>query len=869
MKLETEIDFILLDADYSVSSDQQTTNIHLWGRSENHRVEVVVTGFFPYFYVETSVESVHEIIEEEGEIIQSWIIGIEECNKQTYFGAEQKILTKLTGRRPYQVPKIRSLFELRGINVFEADIPFTKRFLIDRNLRGLQMLSVDGKIINEAPDKISLEADYQKLQPSDAQLADYQPLILTFDIEVNEQGETFQELFSSKIRRVTAISYAWGKSGENTPEANALILQADTDVAEKKLLNQFVQNIRKIDPDVLVSFNGTYFDIPYLKARMGRYGLSLGSLALFEHRQADIIRTSVPIDGFRLKGRAVVDLIPKTRYIHPLSGKKNLDTIASLLLGETKVKSEKSLGELWRNSINGSFSDGEQFYDYSITDSILTFRLVAELGVITAIELCKLAGYLLPEGLLSTSRNIGEFELMRILHDRNILVPSKPSKSEISERNVLKKKYPHLGGWVIDPEVDEALFVAIFDFRSLYPNIVRTHNISGETLIPHSESKSPEDRFFNEPRGAFADLMDRILDERYHSIKSLQSLRENGISNDQRRRIQLLEKQQRSLKLMANSLCGAANYPRGRFYHHLLSNSITGIARELLGERLQDWTKEFSKTQEFNVVVRYGDTDSIFCEFISSSLDPSDFLPSVPEDHRIKNLRLLHTFIEKYQEFLSNQLPDLLELKLEDIALRIILKKGRKKAYAYLSLLSQDVIIRGFEAVRSDWSPLAKKTQRKLLEILLMDFSDRRMYKARRFVIQTCRFILKAPLSELLPELRIRGPVKRAPTKYKTRTPAVGAFLNYCRAQNLDSEIEWTQWDGFPYIIAKSGLNQPQFKRAFHPDVFRSGQKKIDRFHYIKEILGASNRFGISLNENEALHGRFIIPLTEFFHLES
>jgi DNA polymerase I len=863
---EIEMEFILLDADYSISNDQRESNIHLWGRIEQKRVEVVVTGFFPYFYVEASEDTVQKVIRHNGKFLHSWVIRTELCHKQTYFGAEKKVLTKIVGHRPYQVPKIRSIFEREGIKVFEADIPFVKRFLIDRKLKALQTIKVRGTTRNKTSEEMVINVAYQNVQVSHSQIADFQPSFLAFDIEVDEHGETFQELYFHKKRRITAISYAWGKAGVDKPNANALILTADTDGAEKSLLQDFIINIRKIAPDVLVSFNGTYFDIPYLKERMTRYSLSLGSLALFEKRQTDIIRTNVPIDGYRLKGRAVVDLMPKTRYIHPLSGQKNLDTIVNLLLGESKVKSDKSLGELWRNSIKGSRSDGDQFYQYSITDSILTFRLVAELGLITAVELCKLAGYLLPEGLLSTSRNIGEFELMRILHDRNILIPSKPTKSEITKRNSLKEQYPHLGGWVIDPEVDEALFVAIFDFRSLYPNIVRTHNISGETLIPRSESKAPEDRFLTLPRGAFADLMDRILAERYNSLKMLNSLKERNISSDTQMNIHLLEKQQRSLKLMANSLCGAANYPRGRFYHHLLSNSITGIARELLGERLQKWTIDFSKTRDYNVEVRYGDTDSIFCEFISSALSPSEFLPSLPKEKRDRSIKLLEDYIHEYQQYLSMKLPDLLELKLEDIALRIILKKGRKKAYAYLSLLTQDVIIRGFEAVRSDWSPLAKKTQRKLLEILLMDFSDNRLQNARKFVIQTCRFILKTPLNDLLPELSIRGPVKRAPTKYKTRTPAIGAFLNYCKTQELDPEVEWKQWDGFPYIIAKSALKQPQFKRAYHPDVFRNGIKEIDRFHYIKEILGASNRFEISINENEALQGRFIIPLTEFFN---
>ena len=863
--LETEIEFILLDADYSISKDQQSSNIHLWGKSEHKRVEVIVTGFYPYFYVEGTENIIQKLIRENGEFLQSWVIRTELSHKQTYFGAEKKTLTKIIGRRPYQVPKIRTVFERKGIKVFEADIPFVKRFLIDQKLKALQTIIIKGTILNETSEEIVIEGRYQNIQTSSTQVGDYQPLFLAFDIEVDEHGETFQELFYSKIRRVTAISYAWGKTVVDKPNAEALILTADTDDAEKKLLQDFIDQIRKIAPDVLVSFNGTYFDIPYLKKRMARYGLSLGSLALFERRQDDIIRTNVPVDGYRLKGRAVVDLIPKARYSHPLSGQKNLDTIANLLLGESKVKSNKSLGELWRNSIKGSRFDADQFYQYSITDSILTFRLVAELGVITAVELCKLAGYLLPEGLLSTSRNIGEFELMRILHERDILVPSKPTKSEISKRNSLKEKYPHLGGWVIDPEVDEALFVAIFDFRSLYPNIVRTHNISGETLIPRSGAKKPEDRFLTNPRGAFADLMDRILEQRYKSIKMLNSLKQESSYPEKQKNVSLLEKQQNSLKLMANSLCGAANYPRGRFYHHLLSNSITGIARELLGERLQEWTTQFSKTHVYDVEVRYGDTDSIFCEFISSNLKPADFLTSTPQDKRNKSIKVLENYIHEYREYLSLKLPNLLELKLEDIAFRIILKKGRKKAYAYLSLLTQDVIIRGFEAVRSDWSPLAKKTQRKLLEILLMDFSEHRLRNAREFVIRTCRFILKSPITDLVSELSIRGPVKRAPTEYKTRTPAIGAFLNYCKAQSLDPEVEWKQWDGFPYIIAKSALNQPQFKRAYHPDIFRSGKKDIDRFHYIKEILGASNRFGISINENEALHGRFIIPLTEFF----
>lgn len=861
-----EISFTLLDADYTVPPGQQKPIIQLWGRQGNKRVEVRVEGFSPYFYVDSTVSDVQRMIKTESSILKEWVNEIEPCTKRIYFGGRQKKIVKLIGTKPYQVPKIREIFERKGISVYEADIPFVKRFLIDRNLRALHDITVIGEIQSVSTNELVIKTQYENVQLNLLNQTPYNPLILAFDIEVDEQGESFQELLSNKIRRITAISYAWGRIGIKEPEAAAMILSDDSNKAEKSLLQKFIHTINEIAPDVLMSFNGTFFDIPYLQARMAKFGLSLGSLAIFQESMNDIIKTKVPVEGYRLKGRAVIDLMPKAWHIHPISGKKNLDTIASMLLGESKIVHEKSLGELWRSSIKGSKTDADQFYQYSLTDSILTFKLAPELGVSNIIELCRLTGYILPEGLLSTSRNIGEFELMRMLFDRDILIPSKPSPTELKQRNELKEKFPHLGGWVIDPEVDQALFVAILDFRSLYPNIVREHNISGETLISGSESEVPEKRFLKSPRGAFADLMDIILKERYQTLQTIQQSKNQEQPPIKKLQIRLLEKKQKSLKLMANSLCGAANYPRGRFYHHLLSNSITGIARDLLGDRLQTWTNEFSETREYSVEVRYGDTDSIFCEFISSLLNPVDFLPKSPKEKQEKNLALLEGYIDEYLQYLSNHLPEVLELKLEDIALRIILKKGRKKAYAYTSLYTHEVIIRGFEAVRSDWSPLAKTTQRKLLEILLLDFTSERLIKARRFIIRTCRFILTtSSIEQLITELSIRGPLRRPPSKYKTLTPAVGAFLNYCSGQKLDPETHWKEWDGFPYIIAKSSRKEPQFTRAFHPDIFREGLKEIDRLHYIREILGASNRFGININEDEAISGRFIVPLPEFF----
>ncbi len=855
--------FVLLDADYEISNDEMGNSapvIRLWGRTKTQRIEVQVQGFYPYFFVEGDMIQVERVINKGRPFLTNWLLSKEECQKKEYFGGIQKNLVKLTGRVPFQVPAIKDHFLKESFKVHEADIPFTRRFLLDTNLRALSSLSVNGKILFEDEGSIKIVTSPENIELLQDSEEMYSPLVLAFDIEVNEYGETIQEMIEAKQRRVTAISMAWGRISSKDPKSEVFILSEDTDESEENLFHEFISKVRTIWPDIIVSFNGTFFDIPYLEVRLSRYKRSLGELAIFRGLQNKIIKTNIPVESYRLKGVAVVDLLPRTWGIHHISGKKTLDSIAEKVLGEKKVPLNKSLGELYRNGQAGNLDDLTIFRQYSLQDSILTFRLVSELGVLDNFELCRLSGYPLPEGILSTSRNIGEYELMRILVNRNILIPPKPTPTELKERNELKRKFPHLGGWVIDPEVDEALFVAILDFRSLYPKIVRTHNISGETLIPDSANLPADQRFRTDDLGALTELMGRVLKERYQILNRIKSMKERKIEKD----VHDLQKKQRSLKLMANSLLGASNYPRGRFYHHLLSNSITGIARELLSNKLNQWTNEFAQDHPYDVKLRYGDTDSIFVEFIKD-LDPSNFLPTTPAGDREPAVEGLLESIVEYQTYLTSKLPEYLELKLEDVALRIILKKGRKKAYSYLSLLSHTVVIRGFEAVRSDWSPLARSTQRSLLERLLTDFSLRRIEKAENYVLDECLKILKAPINELITLLTIRGPVRRSPQKYKSKTPAVGAFLHYCHEHNLNPDEEWMNWDGFPYIIASGRKNQPQYQRAYHPENFKSKKFQVDRIHYIREILGASNRFGITLSEKMVLNRAYTIPLTTFF----
>ena len=169
---------------------------------------------------------------------------------------------------------------------------------------------------------------------------------------------------------------------------------------------------------------------------------------------------------------------------------------------------------------------------------------------------------------------------------------------------------------------------------------------------------------------------------------------------------------------------------------------------------------------------------------------------------------------------------------------------------------------RGFEAVRSDWSEAAQEGQKAVLNCLLREPGApiERGIKAKRITLGICRSILETPVEELKPKVQILGRL-RNPNRYKSRTPAVAAFLHYAKEEALTIETDWKTFDKFPYVIVPSEESDaPLYKRARHPDLV----SEIDRWHYVGEIIRAVERFGVILTLEEVKQKRILLPLEKF-----
>jgi hypothetical protein len=183
--------------------------------------------------------------------------------------------------------------------------------------------------------------------------------------------------------------------------------------------------------------------------------------------------------------------------------------------------------------------------------------------------------------------------------------------------------------------------------------------------------------------------------------------------------------------------------------------------------------------------------------------------------------------------------------------------------------------IKGFEAIRSDWSPISQAAQKKVLEILLtapeMPYEKRynEMNRPRRchnepefnlaeeFLLQFGKNIYNLPFEQLKPHVITYSPIKRHPSQYKSMPPGVAAFMDYCEREALNPATEWLVYDKFPWIIIPG--EGPVFKRARHPDYVH----EIDRFFYVRQMLLGIRTFGLETEPEDVLAAQNV-SLEEF-----
>jgi DNA polymerase-2 len=572
------------------------------------------------------------------------------------------------------VPGIRDRLHAADIDTFEADVRFAVRYLIERGIKG--GCEIEGEAV--AGDGITWLFDNPMLRPADVKI---EPRILSFDIETDGKAERLLaiSLYTPDVDEVLIVD----GGNREMPE------RATRCVNEFIALDAFCERIRAFDPDVITGWNTIDFDFTVLQriANRLRHPFSLG-------RDVGAIRIRKAEGYFgsgqaTIPGRLVLDGIDLLRGAFVRMDDYSLDAVAREVLGEGKAVSgdvHDRVGEIMRNYQN----DLPAFALYARTDARLAYQIVERLNVVRlAFARSQLAG-MTPDRVAASIASF-DFLYLTELERRRVVAPT--VRSDDSRVHVAQQ-----GGHVLEPVTGLHRNVWVFDFKSLYPSIIRTFNIDPLSYVA---APAQDDDLIRTPGGSFRRepaILPRMLDDLFPRREAAKNSGDEVASN--------------AIKILMNSFYGVLGTPACRFYNPALANSITGTGREMLL-----WSKQWFESAGFKVL--YGDTDSLFVHSASNDADSAR-----EQGHELAaalNVEIARYIHERWG------VASRLELKFEKLYRRLFLPqarhstRGASKRYVGLLHGKETVEFTGMEVVRRDWTALAKQVQRELYQRLFTD----------------------------------------------------------------------------------------------------------------------------------------------------
>jgi len=624
-----------------------------------------------------------------------------------------------------------------GIRVYEEDIRPADRYLMERGITA-PVRFIGHRLSPQRWDNVQLRPD-----------PDYRPSLkmVSLDIETSGKGELYSiGVQGGSERHVFMLG---PPSGELTRQDMSLHY-GDT---RNAVIEAFVEWLQGYDPDVLIGWNVIQFDLQVLikeankahvRLALGRDGSEPGlrkSGAGGKKVFADIV------------GRLVIDGIDalKSAFWHFPSF--SLEAVSQTLLGEGKAISTpyQRLDEILRLFAE----DKASLAIYNLKDCELVTRIfehtalipfLLERASVTGLEVDRMGG------------SVAAFSHLYLpkMHRLGRVAPS------VGEQEVMASP----GGFVMDSRPGLYDSVLVLDFKSLYPSIIRTFLIDPVGLVEglasvYGRQRADADQIdagqedHTEISGATVEGYRGARFSRTHHalpaiIEQLWDGREEAKSQGN---VPLSQ----ALKIIMNACYGVLGSPSCRFFDARLASSIT-----LRGHEIIQRTRDFIERQGVDVI--YGDTDSVFVWLKR---------PYSEEEALVYGKKLVQQVNVWWKQTLAEELrvESVLELQYERHFSRFLMptirgtNEGSKKRYAGLVEplnAPSDVIFKGLETVRSDWTPLAQRFQRELYA---------RIFNKQPYADYVRDFVDRTRRSEWEADMIFRKRIRRPLSEYKRNVP--------------------------------------------------------------------------------------------------
>lgn len=577
-----EINFIPIDYDYF---DWQERNYaRIIGRLENGKKACIVDSFEPYFWAilkpkikENKIKQIQEKIRkiEINDKARKIKVLKTELHDKNFLGNPVKAI-KIFITNYKDAHAIADKIGMKEVDKRRGyDLGYITQYIIEKKLKPLAWYKIKGETLDndELGGINSIDADICLKVNSIEELPkqEFKPKILAYDIEADEF-----EIGKGEIVMISLVGETFKKVLTWKHCSNQNFVECFKDEAE--MLEAFVKYVKQQDPDVLVGYFSDGFDLPYLRARAEKNNIRL-NLGI-DNSQPTFSRGRL-LTG-KIKGIIHIDLLRfiQNAYSQYLQSETlSLNEVSNELLGERKNE--------WthKHSSNIKKHEWEDYFDYNLQDSALTYKLTEKLWP-DLMEITKIVG----EPLFNISRSTmaGDFEdlIIHNLERFNEIPEKRPMHNEIGKR-MEREKYE--GAFVFQPIPGLYENIAFFDFTSMYASVIVSYNLSLSTLTKDKKNSyqgelGSKKVYFSKSPGFFPVLLKEIINKR-KQYKEEYKKNPNPIT----------KVRSNAYKLIANAAYGYQGFFGARYYCLEAAASTAYFARENIMQVIEKINKESYK----------------------------------------------------------------------------------------------------------------------------------------------------------------------------------------------------------------------------------------------------------------------------------
>ena len=511
-----------------------------------------------------------------------------------------------------------------AITAWEADIKYVENYIYDRGLEPGMMYEYKEKQLSqvkfELPERTVNEID--RLMPGET--ADYKKLArewtrllecpvpqyrrVALDIEVYQQVETRvpdpevaeQPIICASLagsdgaNRVLLLKREGIPNGDTPLPPSAKLEFYET---EQGLLVAMFQAL--LDYPMVVTFNGDDFDLKYIYHRAQRLGFKNEEIPIELGRDVANLKYGVHIDLYKFFFNRSIQV-----YAFGQKYRENtLDAVGEALVAKTKIEIDSVSTSTYRELAAYCYRDSEIVLTLTSFNDDLVMKLMTALSRISYMTLDDVSR----QGVSGWIRSI-----MFCYHRKlGYLIPRKDEILEVkgqttTEAIIKGKKYK--GAIVVEPKPGVHFNVAVLDFASLYPSIIKIWNLGYETVrCPHPECKAnliPGTPHWacKKKRGLESLLIGSLRDLRvkWYKLRS----KDRTLPPPLQGWYKVVSD---ALKVVLNASYGVFGADNFALYCPPVAEATAAIGRHVITQALE-------KSQELGLQVFYGDTDSIFLE---------------------------------------------------------------------------------------------------------------------------------------------------------------------------------------------------------------------------------------------------------------